>query len=324
MISRRLILAVAPPSALARQSWAQGQRYPTRPIRVIVALGAGGDSDLVTRLVTQRMAEIVGQPIVVENRPGAGSIVGHEAVARATPDGYTLIMGSITALTANAALYPRLPYDPATDFEPIVFVASTPGVLVVPASSPWSAPADIVAAARARPGVLTFGSAGNGNLTHLMAEVFRRATAIDVVHVPYRVVTDAQRDLAAGRVDFMFAVAPSTLPLIQGGQLKPLAVTAAARIPQLPQTPTMAELGFSGLEVSSWFGLLGPRGIPAEVVSTINEAANEALRTPAVRERLGQMSVTPGGGTPADFAAFIGRERPRWIGVVREAGIRLE
>ncbi|WP_207538276.1 Bug family tripartite tricarboxylate transporter substrate binding protein [Sabulicella rubraurantiaca] len=320
MIGRRLLLTLAPIAA----AQAQEARYPNRPIRVIVALGAGGDSDLVRRVVTQRMAQTLGQPIVVENRPGAGSIVGHEAVARATPDGYTLIQGSITALTANAALYPRLPYDPETDFQPIVFIASTPGILVAPGSNTWNTPADLVTAAKARPGQLTFGSAGNGNLTHLMAEVFRRATGIDVVHVPYRTVTDAQRDLAAGRVDFMFAVAPSTLPLVQGGQLKPLAITARARLPQLPQVPTMTELGYPDFEVSSWFGLLGPRGTPPEVVTAINAAANEALRDPAVLERLAQMSVTPGGGTPQDFEAFIGRERVQWIGVVRSAGIRLE
>jgi tripartite-type tricarboxylate transporter receptor subunit TctC len=321
VIGRRVLLAALPLATAAR---AQEARYPNRPIRVIVALGAGGDSDLVTRVVTQRMAEILGQPVVVENRPGAGSIVGHEAVARAAPDGYTLIMGSITALTANTALYPRLPYDPETDFQPIVFVASTPGIVVAPASSAWRTPADMVVDARARPGVLTFGSAGNGNLTHLMAEVFRRSTGIDVVHVPYRTVTDAQRDLAAGRVDFMFAVAPSTLPLVQGGQLKALAITAASRLPQLPQVPMMTELGYQDFEMSSWFGLLGPRGTPAEVVTTINTAANEALRSPVVLERLAQMSVTPGGGTPQDFEAFIARERVRWIGVVRSAGIRLE
>jgi tripartite-type tricarboxylate transporter receptor subunit TctC len=320
MIGRRL-LALLP---LAAKAHAQEGRYPNRPIRVIVALGAGGDSDLITRVVTHRMAQTLGQAVVVENRPGAGSIVGHEAVARAVPDGYMLIQGSITALTANAALYPRLPYNPETDLQPIVFIASTPGILVAPASSPWRVPADIVAAARARPGQLTFGSAGNGNLTHLMAEVFRRGEGIDVVHVPYRTVTEAQRDLAAGRVDFMFAVAPSTLPLVQGGQLKPLAITAAARLPQLPDVPTMTELGYRDFEMSSWFGLLGPRGTSPEVVATVNAAANEALRDSAVLERLAQMSVTPGGGTPADFDAFIARERVRWLGVVRSAGIRLE
>jgi len=326
VIARRSVLGAAAllGTMPLRHAGAQAPAYPTRAVRVIVALGAGGDADLITRLVTQRMAELLGQPVVVENRPGAGSIVGHEAVARAAPDGYTLIMGSITALTANVALYPRLPYDPVADFTPIVFIASTPGILVVPAASPWTTPADIIAAARMRPGALSFASAGNGNLTHLMAEVFRRGTDIDVLHVPYRVVTDAQRDVAAGRVAFMFAVAPSTLPLIQAGQLKPIAVTAAARLPQLPAVPTMTELGFSGFEMSSWFGLMAPRGTPPEVIATLNAAANDALRTPAVAERLAQMSVTPGGGTPAEFAAFVARERARWVGVVRDAGIRLE
>ncbi|TCH99504.1 tripartite tricarboxylate transporter substrate binding protein [Roseococcus sp. SYP-B2431] len=322
MTSRRPLLA-APFLALPGLAQAQA-RYPNRPVRVIVALAAGGDNDLVTRLLTQRMSDKLGQPFVVENRPGAGSLVGHEAAARAAPDGYNLIMSTISALGANLALYSRLPYDPVNDFVPIMLAGLAPGVLVVGGSSPFRTPQDIVAAAKARPGVLTFGSAGNGNLTQLIAEVFKRATGIDVVHVPYRGIPDAQRDVAAGRVDFMFAISPSSVPLIEGGQLRALAVTSATRLAVLPQIRTMAELGYPDFDISSWYGLMAPRGTPPEIVATLNEAANEALRDPNVEARLRGMSVTPGGGSPQQFQAFIERERARWVAIVREAGITVD
>jgi tripartite-type tricarboxylate transporter receptor subunit TctC len=322
--SRRLLLSATALLATGGPAWAQTAHYPNRPVRVIVALGAGGDVDLVTRVLAQRMADRLGQPMVIENRPGAASLVGHEAAARAAPDGYTVIMSTISALTANIALYERLPYDPVNDFVPVAYVGSAPGVLVVAPNSPWRTPQDIVAAAKARPGVLTFGSAGNGNLTHLMGEVFKGVTGIDIVHIPYRAVTDAQRDLAAGRVDFMFAVAPSTLPLIQGNQLKPLAVTAATRLPALSPVPTMGELGYADFEMSSWFGIMAPKGVPQTVVAMLNEAANEALRDPEVVARLQAMSVSIAGGSPEQFNAFIERERRRWVEAVRQAGIRVD
>lgn len=322
MTPRRPLLAL-PLLALPALAQAQG-RYPNRPVRVIVALAAGGDNDLVTRLLTQRMSDRLGQPFVVENRPGAGSLVGHEAAARAAPDGYNLIMSTISALGANIALYSRLPYDPVNDFVPIMLAGLAPGVLVVGPNSPFRTPQDVVEAARARPGVLTFGSAGNGNLTQLIAEVFRRAAGIDVVHVPYRAITDAQRDVGAGRVDFMFAISPSSVPLIDGGQLRALAVTSATRLAVLPQIRTMAEFGYQDFDISSWYGLMAPRGTPPEIVATLNEAANEALRDPNVEARLRSMSVTPGGGSPAQFQAFIERERTRWVAIVREARITVD
>ncbi|MDB5415678.1 MAG: hypothetical protein JWR10_4013 [Rubritepida sp.] len=324
MTTRRTLLAATPLIALAGNARAQGTRYPNRPVRVIVALGAGGDNDIVTRLITQHMGEKLGQPFVVENRPGAGSLVGHEAAARAAPDGYNLIMSTISALGANIALYSRLPYDPVNDFVPIMLAGLAPGVLVVAPNSPFRTPQDIVAAARARPGVLTFGSAGNGNLTQLIAEVFKSTTGIDVVHVPYRAVTDAQRDVAAGRVDFMFAISPSAVPLIDGNQLRAIAVTAAARLSVLPNVQTMAEFGYPDFEISSWYGLMAPRGVPPAIVTTLNEAGNDALRDPAVKARLEAMSVTPGGGSPEQFQAFIERERTRWVAIVRQARITVD
>jgi tripartite-type tricarboxylate transporter receptor subunit TctC len=324
MAARRAVLGGAAALLAAGAPAAQEAAYPSRPVRLIVALGAGGDVDLVTRVVGHRMAELLGQPLVVENRPGAGSLVGHEAAARAVPDGYTLIMSTISALTANLALYDRLPYDPVHDFVPVVYVGNAPGVLVVPPASPWQAPVDIVTAARARPGALTYASAGNGNLTHLMGEVFKQRNGIDLVHVPYRAVTEAQRDLGAGRVDLMFAVAPSTLPLILGEKLRPLAITAGARLAALPGVPTMAEHGFADFEISSWFGLMAPRGVPASIVAAVNAAANEALRTAAVRARLAAMSVNVAGGTPEAFGAYIAAERARWVPVVRQIGVRVD
>jgi tripartite-type tricarboxylate transporter receptor subunit TctC len=319
---RRALLA-APLLALGGLAQAQG-RYPNRPVRVIVALAAGGDNDLVTRLLTQRMSDRLGQPFVVENRPGAGSLVGHEAAARAAPDGYNLIMSTISALGANIALYSRLPYDPVNDFVPVMLAGLAPGVLVVGPNSPFRTPQDIADAAKARPGVLTFGSAGNGNLTQLIAEVFKRAAGIDMVHVPYRAITDAQRDVSAGRVDLMFAISPSAVPLIDGGQLRALAVTSATRLAVLPQIRTMAEFGYQDFDISSWYGLMAPRGTPPEIVATLNEAANEALRDPNVEARLRGMSVTPGGGSPQQFQAFIERERTRWVAIVREARITVD
>jgi tripartite-type tricarboxylate transporter receptor subunit TctC len=298
--------------------------YPNRTITLIVAYGAGGGADTRARQLAHELTTLLGQPVIVDNRPGAGGNLGTEMIARARPDGYTLGMGNFGPLAVNKALFTRLNFDPLVDLTPIALIDRGPLVLTVPARSPWKSVADVVAAARSRPGALTFGSGGIGGTHHLCGELFKQSAAIDMIHVPYKSGAAATTDLLAGTLDMMFEQMYSAKPNIESGRLRPLAITSEQRSPLWPQLPTFIESGYPPLQVMNWQGLIGPRDLPASIVERINAAVNQALARPRLHESITTQSNEVVGGSPEQFAALIRSESARWGKVVRAAGIRAE
>ena len=320
-ISRRRLLAgalacTAAPGTLAL---AQPASWPVRPVKLVVGYAAGGATDVIARLVAARMAEALGQSVVVDNRTGANSNVGAEAVARAPADGYTLYVYTI-ANTINASLYPRLGHDPVKDFEPIGLMAKIPNILVVNPRLPVHSVADYVRLAGRNADGVSFASSGSGSSIHLSGEMFKRLAGIRMLHVPYRGSAPAITDLLGGQVDSMFDNAPSALPHVQSGKLRAIAVTSARRLALLPDVPTLAESGFEGFDVQSWFGLAAPAGTPPAVVERLNQALNTALAEPALRQRLRDMAATPEPGTPQQMRQFAASEIHRWREVVKASG----
>ncbi|WP_049053395.1 Bug family tripartite tricarboxylate transporter substrate binding protein, partial [Achromobacter xylosoxidans] len=298
--------------------------WPQRPIRLLVPYGPGGSSDVVARAVAVEMSRDLGQQVIVENKGGGqGSIATVEA-ARARPDGYTLILGHVGTLAVNPTMMPNLSYDPRRDFAPIILLAKLPMVFAVGAKVPAASLPEFVALARAKPGVLNYGSAGNGSAGHLAFEMLKTAAAIDVVHVPYKGTGAQVTDLLAGNIDAAAAGIPGLLPHAQAGKIKIVAVGSAQRLPILPGVPTVAEQGYPGFESSQWFGLLAPAGTPQEAISRLQAAAQRALRTDAVRQRLAHDAAEPSGAGPAEFAAFIDAEERRWSQVVKDARLSAE
>lgn len=294
--------------------------WPDRPIRLIVPTAAGGTTDIAARLVGKRMSEILGQPVVVDNRAGGAGIIGSQALLQAPADGYTIMMGNIGPNAINYALYRQLPYKPQ-DFAPITLVVSVPNVLVVNAKVPAHNVAELVALARSQPGQLSFGSSGTGQSVHLSGELFRKRAGIDVIHVPYKGAAPAVADLVAGQVTMMVDNLPSSLPQIQAGKLRALAVTSAARVAELPDVPTMKEAGFDDFQVTAWFGLVARAGTPPAVIAQLHKAAATALAEPQVKSRLAELGGQAGGDTPEHFGQFIDQERQRWARVVKDTGI---
>nr|WP_315595241.1 tripartite tricarboxylate transporter substrate binding protein [uncultured Cupriavidus sp.] len=294
--------------------------WPDRPIRLIVPTAPGGTTDIAARLVGKRMSEILGQPIVVDNRAGGAGIIGSQALLQAPADGYTIMMGNIGPNAINYALYRQLPYKPQ-DFAPITLVVSVPNVLVVNAKVPAHNVAELVAMAKSQPGQLSFGSSGTGQSVHLSGELFRKRAGIDVIHVPYKGAAPAVADLVAGQVTMMVDNLPSSLPQIQAGKLRALAVTSAARVAELPDVPTMKEVGFDDFQVTAWFGLVARAGTPPAVIAHLHKAAATALAEPQVKLRLAELGGQAGGDTPEHFGQFIDEERQRWARVVKDTGI---
>ncbi|SOY63952.1 conserved hypothetical protein; UPF0065 [Cupriavidus taiwanensis] len=294
--------------------------YPDKPIRLIVPAAAGGTTDIASRLVGKRMGELLGQPVVVENRAGGGGIIGAQALRQSAADGYTLMMGNIGPNAINYSLYRQLPYR-AEDFAPITMVVSVPNVLVVNASVPARTVAELVALARAQPGKYSFASSGTGQSVHLCGELFRKRTGTDLIHVPYKGAAPAVADLVAGQVTMMVDNLPSSLPHIRSGKLRALAVTSASRVPELPDVPTMQEAGVNDFQVTAWFGLVAPAGTPLAVIERVQKAVAGILDEPEVRARLAELGGIPGGDTPAHFGSFIQSERERWARVVKDTGI---
>ncbi|CUI42433.1 tripartite tricarboxylate transporter substrate binding protein [Achromobacter xylosoxidans] len=318
-----LALAAAPLLSSAPFS-AHADAWPQRPIRLLVPYGPGGSSDVVARAVAVEMSRDLGQQVIVENKGGGqGSIATVEA-ARARPDGYTLILGHVGTLAVNPTMMPNLSYDPRRDFAPIILLAKLPMVFAVGAKVPAATLPEFVALARAKPGVLNYGSAGNGSAGHLAFEMLKTAAAIDVVHVPYKGTGAQVTDLLAGNIDAAAAGIPGLLPHAQAGKIKIVAVGSAQRLPILPDVPTVAEQGYPGFESSQWFGLLAPAGTPQEAISRLQAAAQRALRTDAVRQRLAHDAAEPAGAGPAEFAAFIDAEERRWSQVVKDARLSAE
>ena len=297
--------------------------YPNQPIRLMVPWPAGGGVDSTARMIAEPLGKRLGQPLVIENRGGAGGNIGTEIAARAKPDGYNLLMGSITPNAINVHLYPKLPFDLIKDFTPITFVSSLPIFLVVPVNSPIKSVAELITFAKANPGKITYGSAGVGSSQHLAAVQFMGATKVDMMHVPYKGTAPAEADLMAGHISVMFDTA-TAIPFINGGKLKALGVMSKKRNPALPNVPTLDEAGLPDLYASSWYGLMGPAGMPPSIVNKLNAELNEALRSPEVQKRMSDLGAEIGGGTPAEFANFIQSEIARYADIVKRSGAKFE
>jgi tripartite-type tricarboxylate transporter receptor subunit TctC len=298
--------------------------YPSKPISFIVAYGAGGGADARSRQIGQRLAEKLGKPVIVENKPGAGGNIGTAFIARANPDGYTIGMGNFAPLAVNKAMFEKMGFDPQADLLPIVAIEQGPLVLCVPANSPYKNVADIVTAAKARPGSLNFGSGGIGGTHHLSGELFKQAAGIDMIHVPYKSGGAATSDLLGGQLLMMFEQMYSALPNIKSGKVRALAITSAKRSPQLPNVPTFSEVGYPKVVVNNWQGLVAPKGTPRPIVDKLNKAVNEILIEPKIRDLIVEQSNDPLGGTPEDFAKLIASESAKWSVVVKQANIKPE
>ena len=321
---RRFLIASLTLSALGiPTAWAQAT-YPNKPISFIVPYGTSGSSDLRSRQITQKMSVILKQSFIVENKPGAGGNIGTEFIARANPDGYTIGMGNFAPLSVNKHLFEALRFDPETDVVPIVLIEKGPLVLVVNTNSPFKTINDIVKAAKAKPGALTFSSGGIGGTHQLSAELFKQSAGIDMIHVPYKSGSAALTDLMAGNVNMMFTQMYSAIPNIQAGKLRPIAITSKVRSTLLPNVPTFIEIGYPKVEVLNWQGLIAPKGTPRAIVEKLNSVANQVLKDPVVREQIISQNNEVGGGTPEEFAALIKSESAKWSSVIKAAGIKAE
>jgi tripartite-type tricarboxylate transporter receptor subunit TctC len=316
----RLLLGAALAAAMTSPA-AGADVYPGRTIKIVVPYAAGGAVDIVARIVGQALAEEVKQPVIVDNRPGASANIGMEAVARAPADGYTLLMAS-NGLTTNMALFPSLSFDGRRDFAPIARIGYAPLVIVVPAASPAKSLKDLIAMAKAKPGELAYGSAGNGSSGHLAGESLKSSAGIDVLHVPYKGGAPAVTDLLGERLAFMPINPLEVIAHIQAGRLRVLAVGSEKRVPLLPDTPTVSEAGVPGFEATVWWGLVAPARTPADIVAKVNADVNKALRDPAIVKKLTDLGVVTAPGSPDDFTRFIAQQTELWSAVVRKAGIR--
>lgn len=307
-------------AALLALSGIASAAFPDKPIRLIVPFPAGGAADVMARGMAQRLGAELGQQIVVDNRGGAGGQTAAEAAAKSPPDGYTLFFGTMGTHAINAALYPKLRYDPLKDFAPISLTHITPRVLVVGPSVPAKSVAELVALAKAKPGLLTYGSAGNGSSSHLSGALFETLAGVNLVHVPYKGSSPLLVDVLAGRIDMTFDSYTVYEEHIKAGKVRPLGVTSKARMGALPQVPTIAESGLKGYDVSNWLGLLAPAGTPKDVLSTLHGALGRAMATPALRQQLVSLGIEPAFGTPEEFSALIRAELPKWADIVKRSG----
>lgn len=304
------------------QNAAWAQNYPTRPIRLIVPFPPGGTTDVVARLMAQKITDAWGQQVVVDNRPGAGGTIGTELAAKSPPDGHTLLMGSITTHAVNPALYSKLNFDPVKDFVPVGLIVSSPQLLAVHPSVPAKSAREFIALARKSPGKLNYASAGAGTSPHLTFELFKSVAGVDLVHVPYRGTGPAITELVGGQVQAMITGVVALMPHVKSGRLRGLAVTSARRVSALPQLPTLQEEGLAGFDVSSWFGFFAPAGTSPNIVNRLNDEIARILADPEVVKRLTDQGADPAPMKPAQFAAYVKSEMERWGKVVRETGAR--
>ncbi len=321
MTTRRRLAGLVPAALAAaaiRPARAQSD-YPNRPIRIVVGFAAGGGTDITTRTLQPKLQHILGVPVLVDNRPGAGGNLATEQVVRAAPDGYTLLMGTIAALAINPSIYRNLGFDPGADLTPISMSGNILNVLVVPADRPWRSAAELIAAAKARPDTVTYGSSGVGSAGHLGGALLDQLAGVRTVHVPYRGGGPLMTDLIGAKVDYSFATAPTAVPQIEAGRLRALAVPTARRSPLLPQVPALAET-LPGYEVANWYALLGPRGMPAPVVARLNAAMREALADPDAVRHLTVHGVEPTPSSPDELGRFIRDETAKWAPIIRATG----
>jgi tripartite-type tricarboxylate transporter receptor subunit TctC len=315
----RLVFAVA---AVLLPAAALAQDFPTKPIKLIVPFPPGGPNDIIARAVGQRMAELAGQPVTIDNRGGAGGQVGTDAVAKAAPDGYTIAITSAGALAISTALQEKLPYDSTKDLKAITLVAKVPEMLVVATSVPASNLAELIALAKASPGKINFASSGPGSMPHLAGELLKISAGIDIVHVPYRGAAPAVNDLLGQQVQMVWLDLPILLPQVQAGKLKPIVIGARERVPALKDVPTTAEAGFPQIEAENWYGMVAPAATPPAVVARLNKLAVEAMQSPDVKEKLASQGAILTGTSPEEFAAYIRSEIAKWGKVVQAAGIK--
>ena len=318
---RALLLAIA---AVWTTQTAQAQNYPSKPIRLVVPFTPGGSSDILARAVGQKLTEAWGQPVLIDNVPGAGGSVGADRVAKAAPDGYTLLMGHIGTLAVNPSIYPNLSYDPVKNFTPVAWVASVPNVLVVHPSVPAKSVQELVALAKSKPGQLNYGSGGNGSAAHLATEYLKLQSQTFMVHVPYRGTAPAVTDLVGGQIQLMFTGGPAVLPFVKSGQLRALAVSSSKRLNAMPDLPTVAESGYKGFEADQWYGIVAPAGTPKDIVGKLNAQINQALESSELKNRLQSEGAIAMPTTPETFGALIVREIARWKPVVRAGQIRAD
>ena len=309
--------ALTAPSAMAQQ-------YPSKPIVLVVPFAPGGTSELISRLVAQKLTERLGQQVVVENRPGAAGNIAMEQVARAAPDGYTLILGHIGTLAVNPAMFPKLPYDAIKDFAPVSLIAAVPNIVTVNPAVPAKTLKEFLDLARAKPGSINYGSAGNGSAGHLAMEYLKRIAKADMVHVPYKGTGPMLTDLLAGQTQATFTGSSPLIPHIKSGKLRALAVGSAVRIPSLPEVPTVAESGFAGFETAQWYGIIAPAKTPPAIIQKLSVEIAQVMKQPDVIARLSGDGTVMIGSTPNEFAAYISKEMKRWGEVVHGANIKAE
>jgi tripartite-type tricarboxylate transporter receptor subunit TctC len=323
--ARRTLLAAT--AAIAGTIFCAGalaQAYPTKPIRIVVPFPPGGGTDTIARETSQRVAAATGWTFVIDNKPGAGGNLGVDAVAKAPADGYTIVIGQTSNLAINPTLYAKMPYDSQKDLAPIVLLANAPLVMVTGMGTPLKTLADAVSAAKAKPGALNFASPGNGTVAHLTSVMFQKAAGIQTQHIPYKGAAQAMTDVVGGTVELYMSSVPTLIGQIRNNKLRPLAVTSAKRVDDLPNVPTINESGFTGFDAVTWFGLLAPTGTPKDVITRLNAEFNKALQNAELRKALGDQGADPAGGTPEQFAAVIRDDIPRWGKVVKDSGAKVD
>lgn len=321
-ISRRRTLGTMAALALV-PGLARAQTYPSKPVRLIVPYSAGGGADTTARLIAPKLQEALGQTIVVENKPGAGGMIGDEIVAKATPDGHTLLIGAF-AHAVNPSLFPKMPFRTPGDFAPVSLLVTVPELMVITPSHPAKTVAELVALAKAQPGKLSYASSGNGSAQHLAAELFKMRTGTDIQHVPYKGGALAVADVAAGHVPFYFGNMSAALPQARGGRVRPLAVTSAARSPTAPEVPTLAEAGVPNCEISEWNALIAPAGTPPAVIARLHMEIARIMRLEEIKAKFADLGADAIGSTPEELAAFLRVETAKWAEVVKAANIRVE
>jgi tripartite-type tricarboxylate transporter receptor subunit TctC len=300
------------------------QPYPNKPVKLVAPSTPGDAPDVIARLVADKLSTALGQQVVVENRPGAGGVVGSEYVAKSAPDGYTLIMGNAGSHGINAAVYAKLPYDIQRDFAPVSQVAVAPNVMVINPAVPASSVGEFIAYAKANPGKLSYASGGNGSSAHMSMELFKSMSGVDLQHVPYKGSSPALTDVVSGQVVAFIGNMPPTVPLIKAGKLRALAVTTTSRSALMPELPTIAEAGLPGFETVAWFGVLAPAGTPPEIVNRLSAEIAKIAKSPEMRERLVAMGAEPVGGTPEAFKAVIDRDIAKWKPLAQKVGIKID
>ncbi len=313
----RACIAIA---SLGCAGWTAAQTYPSKSIRLVVPFPAGGATDILARAVSQKLAERLGQAVIVDNKPGAGGVLGSELAVKAAPDGYTLLLATTSTHTIAPAVNPKLPYDAFADFTPVAHVGNAPSIMLVPNSSPAHTVKEWIAHAKARPGQLNYASSGNGTIVQLTAELFKAQAGLFVVHIPYKGTALAIPDLVSGKLDVLFDSLPSGIPHVREGRLRALGVTSAKRSPLAPDLPAIAEV-LPGYESNTWFGVFGPKGLPIDVVAKVNQAINQTVADPEVRDKLARLGIEATGGSPVAFQTLLRTEHDKWRRIIVERKI---